>query len=200
MRAAALLAAAGALVAGCGESSSPRRTTTTTKGQPAPQRAERPVRLPHGWKRVADRRDGFTFGVPPGWRVRRVPAGELVRSADEALAVSVAYDRGPEGRSVKVRAYAKRAARSLQGYRNLHVGPAHRVPRERHPTATVTARGVFLKTHVRQAIFVVAVQRPGRGMFAVLAFRSARTRANRYAAELAELVRSLRTSDLTTND
>jgi hypothetical protein len=56
---------------------------------------------------VADRRDGFTFGVPPGWRVRRSPAG--------------------------------------------------------------------------------------RGTFAVLAFRSARTRANRYAPELAELVRSLRT-------
>jgi len=158
VRAAALLAAAVALVAGCGQSSSPRRTTTTTRAQPVPQRAERPVRLPHGWKRVADRRDGFTFGVPPGWRVRRAPAAELVRSADEALAVSVAYDRGPEGRSVKVRAYAKRAARSLQAYRNLHVGPAHRVPRERHPTATVTARGVFLKTHVRQAILVVAVQ------------------------------------------
>ena len=201
MRAAALLAAAAALVAGCGGSSSPRRTTatagatttTTTKAQPAPQRHERPVRLPHGWKRVVDRRDGFSFGVPPGWRAHRAPAAELVRSADGALAVSVAYDRGPEGRSVKARAYAKRAARSLQGYRNLHVGPAHRVAHERHPTATVTARGVFLKTHVRQAIFVVAVQRPGRGTFAVLAFRSARTRANRYAPELAELVRSLRT-------
>jgi hypothetical protein len=175
VRAAALLAAAAALVASCSDSSSPGRpaTTTTTKAQPAPQRAERRVRLPRGWKRVADRRDGFTFGVPPGWRVRRSPAGELVRSADQALAVSVAYDRGPEGRSVKVRAYAKRAARSLLGYRNLHVGPAHRAPGERHPTATVAARGVFLKTHVRQAIFVVAVQRPGRGTFAVLAFRSA---------------------------
>ena len=192
MRAAALIAAAGALVGGCGDSSAPRRTTTTAKAQPRPQRAERPVRLPRGWKRVVDRRDGFTFGVPRAG-AGRFPVGELVRSADGALAASLAYDRGPEGRSVKVRAYAKRAARSLQGYRNLHVGPAHRVPGERHPTATVTARGVFLKTHVRQAIFVVAVQRPRRGTFAMLAFRSARTRANRYAPELAELVRSLRT-------
>jgi hypothetical protein len=128
VRAAALIAAAGALVGGCGDSSAPRRTTTTAKAQPRPQRAERPVRLPRGWKRVVDGRDRFTFGVPPGWRARRSPAGELVRSADAALAASLAYDRGPEGRSVKVRAYAKRAARSLQGYRNLHVGPAHRVP------------------------------------------------------------------------
>jgi hypothetical protein len=194
VRRAALLCGA-VVLAGCGgdSPSSHPTTMTTTRATPAPHRAERSARLPRGWKRVVDRRDGFSFGVPPGWKVQRAAAGELVRSADGALAVSVAYDRGPQGRTANLRAYAQRAARSLQGYRNLHVGPAHRVPGERHPTAAVGARGVFLKTHVRQAIFVVAVGRPRRGTFAVLSFRSARTRANRYAPELAALVRSLRT-------
>ena len=119
--------------------------------------------------------------------------GELVRSADRALAVSVSYDRGAPARTLDLRDYASRSAHALQGYRNIHVGRAHRVPGQPHPTVTVEARGVFLKTHVRQNILVIAVRRPDRGAFTVLAFRSARTRAVRYAPELTELVRTLRT-------
>ena len=142
---------------------------------------------------MVDRVDGFSFGVPRGWRAHRVQGGELVRSVDKALAVSVSFDRSVPARTEDLRTYASRTAHALQGYRNLHVGPAHRVPGERHPTATVQARGVFLKTHVRQNILVVAVRRPQRGTFTVLAFRSARTRAVRYAPELTELVETLRT-------
>jgi hypothetical protein len=47
----------------------------------------------------------------------------------------------------------------------------------------VRARGSFLKTDVRQSILVIAVRRPNRGIFTVLAFRSARTGASRYAPE-----------------
>jgi len=39
----------------------------------------------------------------------------------------------------------------------------------------------------------VTVRRPQRGTFTVLAFRSARTRAVRYAPELTALVQTLRT-------
>ncbi|HEX3318425.1 MAG TPA: hypothetical protein VHR88_10425 [Solirubrobacteraceae bacterium] len=195
MRRVALLAVALGL-AGCGGGSGGSSSSSTAAARPAKRpAADRPeptAPLPGGWVRVVDARDGFSFGVPAGWRAHRTGSGVLVRSADRALAVAVGYDRSGQGRALAPRAYASRAASSLQGYRNLHVGPAHRVPHERHPTATVQARGVFLKTHVRQAILVVAAARPGRGSFAVLAFRSARTRAVRYAPELSELVRTLR--------
>jgi hypothetical protein len=178
------------VLAGCG-SSGP--STTTHALSPAPERNEHPAHLPRGWKRVVDRRDRFSFGVPPGWRAHLTRVGELVRSADHALSLSLVYDRGAEARTLKVRAYAKRTAHALTGYRNLHVGPVRLVAGERYPTATVSARGVYLRTHVRQAILVVAVRRARRGTFALLAFRSARTRAARYAPELSELVRTLRT-------
>jgi hypothetical protein len=197
-RAVAAGALVGLAVAGCGGGSGTSSTTTTaTTGHAAPravpERSEPPAPLPRGWVRVVDPRAGFSFGVPAGWRTHRTAGGVVVRSADGALGVSVSYDRGDQGRTLPPRAYAVRAASSLRGYRNLHVGPGHRVPRERHPTAAVQARGVFLKTHVRQAILVITVARPGRGTFAVLTFRSARTRAIRYAPELSELVRTLRT-------
>ena len=188
----AVASAAAALALGaCGSGGGTGTTTPALKA--APERAEHPARLPPGWKRIADRRDGFSFGVPPGWRAHRTATGELVRSADKALAVSIAYDRGGDARTLRIRQYARRVGASLRGYRNLHQGPVKRVTDQRYPTATVAARGVFLKTHVRQAILVIAVRRPRRGTFSLLAFRSARTRALRYGAILAEIVRTLRT-------
>ncbi len=188
------LAVAAASASACGLAACGSGGSSTTQAlRAAPERTERAARLPRGWKRVVDRRDGFSFGVPPGWRAHRTRSGELVRSADGALALSIAYDRGDDARTLKVRAYAKRTAHALTGYRNLHVGRAELVRGERYPTATVSARGVFLRTHVRQAILVVAVRRPRRGTFVLFAFRSARTRAIRYAPELAALVRTLRT-------
>ena len=189
-RAPLAVALAAVAVGGCGGGGG-ASTTQTLKA--APERAEHPAKLPPGWKRVVDRRDGFTFGVPPGWRTHRNATGELVRSADKALAVAIAYDRTNDARTLRIRQYARRVAASLRGYRNLHLGPVKRVTDQRYPTATVSARGVYLKTHVRQAILVIAVRRPRRGTFTMLAFRSARTRAFRYGAFLAEMVRTLRT-------
>ena len=188
-------------LAGCGGSSrTPESATTATtarttaKPRPAaPERDEPPARLPRGWQLVVDKPGGFSFGVPRGWRTHRVQSGQLVRSADNALAISVSYDRTAAARTVDLRTYASRVAHALRGYRDLRVAAAQRIPGQRHPTVTVLARGVFLRTHVRQSILVIAVRRPQRGTFNVLAFRSARTRAVRYAPEITELVNTLRT-------
>jgi hypothetical protein len=189
-------------LAGCGGGASDRSasssTATTARSTPAPrpaapERNEPPAQLPNGWQLVVDKPGGFSFGVPRGWRAHRVQSGELVRSADKALAISVSYDRSAAARTLDLRTYASRVAHALQGYRDLHVAAAHRIPGQRHPTVTVQARGVFRKTHVRQSILVIAVRRPQRGTFSVLAFRSAKTRAVRYAPEITELVNTLRT-------
>ena len=189
-------------LAGCGGGSSGRSesasTATTARTTPpprlaAPERNEPPARLPRGWQLVVDKPGGFSFGMPRGWRAHRVQSGELVRSADKALAISVSYDRSAAARMLDLRTYASRIAHALGGYRDLHVAAAHRIPGQRHPTVTVQARGVLLRTHVRQSILVIAVRRPQRGTFTVLAFRSATTRAVRYAPEITELVNTLRT-------
>ena len=199
----ALAAAALALaLAGCGGGSSGRSdsasTATTARTTPAPrpaapERNEPPARLPRGWQLVVDKPGGFSFGVPRGWHAHRVGSGELVRSVDKALAISVSYDRSAAARTLDLRTYASRTAHALRGYRDLSVATAHRIPGQRHPTVTVQARGVFLRTHVRQSILVVAVRRPQRGTFSVIAVRSANTRAVRYAPEITELVNTLRT-------
>jgi hypothetical protein len=196
------LAATALALAGCGGGSSGRSDSastatnarTTPASRPAaPERNEPPARLPRGWHLVVDKPGGYSFGVPRGWRAHRVRSGELVRSADKALAMSVSYDRSAAARTLDLRTYASRTAHALRGYRDGHFAEAHRIPGQRHPTVTVQARGVFLRTHVRQAILVIAVRRPQRGTFNVLAFRSATTRAVRYAPEITELVNTLRT-------
>jgi hypothetical protein len=157
------------------------------------ERGEPPAALPVGWKRVVDRADGFGFGVPPGWRARRTKGGELVRSADGSLAVAIAYDRGKEARELEVGPYAERTARALPGYVGLRAGHARGVPVGRWPAARVGVQGTYRKTRVRQAIVVVVVQRPGRGMFTVLSFRSARLPPSRYSRELSALIGTLGT-------
>nr|MDQ6915975.1 hypothetical protein [Actinomycetota bacterium] len=66
----------------------------------APQeRADRRPALPPAWQRVVNPRGGFSVGVPPGWTVRGGPGATVVRSADRALAVSIAADRGDQGQA-----------------------------------------------------------------------------------------------------
>ncbi|MCW3066923.1 MAG: hypothetical protein JWN32_4095, partial [Solirubrobacterales bacterium] len=66
MRAVPPLAAALA-VWGCGGGA----PTPTTPLAPLVAPPSRPPALPAGWTRVADRRQGVSFGLPPGWRATR---------------------------------------------------------------------------------------------------------------------------------
>ena len=115
-----------------------------------------------------------------------------MRSSDRALAVSISSDRGDVGRDLDPKAYARRAARALEGYRGLRARAPRRVPGTRYPTAQVRATGVFKRTGLRQAIEVFAVHKRETATFTVIFFRSGRVPARRYAAKVAAIVRSLR--------
>ena len=65
----------------------PRTATATARRPVAPERDERPASLPHGWTRVVDTADGFSFAVPRGWRAHRVQGGELLARDDEHVGV-----------------------------------------------------------------------------------------------------------------
>lgn len=116
----------------------------------------------------------------------------LVRSYDRALAVSISADRTEEGRGLGPKAYARRAARALEGYRGLRVRRPRRVRRTRYPTAKLQATGVFERTQLRQVIEVFALSKPKTATFTVIFFRSARVPEHRYAALVGAIVRSVR--------
>jgi len=106
--------------------------------------------------------------------------------------VSITADRTRDGRNLGPRVYATRAARALEGYRGLRIRKARRVEQTRYLTAKVQATGVFERTGLRQVIEVFAVSKRDTATFTVIFFRSARVPGRRYAAVVAEIVRSLR--------
>jgi hypothetical protein len=186
---AGLLAAAVATAAagGCGnDDDGPRQVT-----QPE-ERADARGPLPKGWKRVVNRRAGFSVGIPPGWKARGARGATLVRSGDRLLAVSIVADRSPEGQTLPPVAYARRTARSLAGYRGLRTGPATRVRGARYPGGTATARGTFVRTRVRQVIRVVALQRRGQVTYTLLFFRAARSPGALYRPAIEGMLRTFR--------
>lgn len=180
------------LAVGCGNGGGDGDGKADKRPADRPERSDRRAKLPHGWKRVVNRPAGFNLGVPPGWRARRGDGPTFVRSFDRALGVSVAADRSRDGRNLGPKAYARRAARALKGYRGLRVHKSKRVRGSRYLAANVQAEGVFERTRLRQDIEVFAVRKSKTATFTVIVFRSARVNAHRYAAVVKAIVRSLR--------
>jgi len=173
-------------LAGCGGSSQTRHATAP------PETSDRRPPLPPGWRRVVNPQAGFSLGIPPGWTARGGHGSTLVRSRDRALAVSIAADRSPEGQTLTPARYAVRTMRALRGYRGLRVGGAHRVRGAHYPAAAAAGRGTFRRTHVRQAIRVIALQRPRRVTFTLLVFRNTGVPGGVYDAAVDEMVRTFR--------
>jgi hypothetical protein len=160
------------------------------EAQPPRERADREPALPGGWRRVVNQGAGFSLGIPPGWTTRGAQGATVVRSRDGGLAVSVAADRGGQGRGTSAANYLQRTLMGLPGYSGLRVNSARPFRRARYPAAVATGTGTFTRTGVRQAISGYALQRPGQVTYTLLVFRSARASANRYRALLDEMVRS----------
>ena len=180
--------ACAALAGGCGGGGSGEASAPAT----TPERGDPPARTPKGWTRLVNGRAGFSVAIPPGWKTRRARGTTIVRSGDRLLAVSITADRSLEGRHLRPALYAKRLVRALPGYRGLRVGRPLPVRRAHYPAASVSARGVFRRTHVRQAIRSVVLQRRGRATYALVFFRKAKAPAALYAPAEAGMVRTFR--------
>jgi hypothetical protein len=187
----ARLLAAGACAVAAGGCGSDDPAQPERKGAPA-ETVDRRGPLPPGWKRVVNRRAGFSVGIPPGWTVRGAVGTTLVRSGDRLMAVSISADRSTEGRELSPRTYVVRTARLLRGYRLLRVRGRPRRVGSRYRNAAVQVTGRFARTRVRQSIRVVALQRPGRVTYALLFFRTAGAPAALYEPAVAGMVRTFR--------
>jgi hypothetical protein len=155
------------------------RTVTTTVPAPSP---DVPVAdagplptLPRGWRRVSDRRGGFSVGLPPGWTARRSGGTLVLRSRDRTLAIAVGADRSAPGKVAAPATYANEAIESLRGYDGLRSTASRPLRTTPYPGAQATATGTYADTGVEQAITLVALQRRGDATYTLLAFRSAQS-------------------------
>jgi hypothetical protein len=115
-----------------------------------------------------------------------------VRSADRALALSIAADYSQQGGALSPERYARRTLAALPGYRRLRVGRARALRGTRYPGVEVPASGTYRPTGVRQDIRAIALQRRGVVTFSLLVFRNTRVPGAAYRAAVDEMVRTLR--------
>jgi hypothetical protein len=181
----ALLAVLLVLLAACGQSSHP----ATTPVAPLAPLTNRPPSLPDGWKRFTDRAQRLSLGLPPGWTARRRAGSVEVRSADHALALTIAVDRKADNATPS--AYVAATLKALGGYAGLHPSRVRPVVDAPYPAASASATGTLRSTGVRQRIVAIALQPTSGTICSVLAFASARTARDRYVSPLAALVRTV---------
>lgn len=172
---------------GCGEEDEFRGAP-----DPATERNDRPAKPPPGWRTLANRQAGFTISVPRGWTVRTQGTATLIRSRDRLLAVTVAADRSESGRTMRPRAYARRAFRAIPGFRRLRAQRVRRVGDSPYPNARVDGRGTLAGRRQRQHISVTAFRRARRVTYSVVAFGANARRRTPHAGPLATMLASLR--------
>jgi hypothetical protein len=174
-------AATAVLLAGCG-GSAPAPSTPTAPLVP--------LRAPHlqaGWRRVVT--GALSFGIPPGWTAASRGGVEQVRSADRALALTVALDRHAGG--VSPSAYVAATLRALPGYTRLRRRAPQPIVDTQYSAASASATGTLRATGVRQRIIAIALA-PSRGTIcSLLAFSTTRAARTRYVRPLTTLVRTV---------
>jgi hypothetical protein len=174
---AAVLAAAGC---GGGDSKTPA------------EHADRPAKPPHGWKTIRNRPAGFTLSVPRNWTVRLKHAATLIRSKDKLLVITVAADRGAQGRNLGATAYARQTLDALPEFEGSVLPAATRVHRSPYRNARVDGAGTLKTSKRPERIAVVAYRRPKKVTYALVAFFNPKLPGSYYEPTLRRVLRSLR--------
>jgi hypothetical protein len=180
-RSLAVLAGAAAL-AGCGGGHAPK----------PPERADRAVRPPPGWRTVRNAVAGFTIAVPRPWTAQTRRSATLIRSRDKLVAATFAADRGSQGRDTPPADYAEQTLRALPGFEGSVSARARRVRGSPYRSARVDGVGTVARTRRPQRLTVVAFQRPGVATYAGVVFRNASATTAADEAALNRMLRTLR--------
>jgi hypothetical protein len=177
----ALLAAI-AVAAGCGDDDP----------KPVKEHADPAAKPPHGWKTVRNRAAGFTLSVPKSWTAKFKTTATLIRSKDKLLVITVAADRGADGRELSPGEYARRTLDALPEFEGSVLPATHRVHRSPYRNARVDGAGSLKTSKRTQRIVVVAYKRPERVTYALIAFYNPKVPASYYEPTLRRVLRSLR--------
>lgn len=176
-----LAALALALAAGCGDDA-----------KPVTEHADAPAKPPHGWKTIRNRAAGFTLSIPRNWTARVKSAATLIRSKDRLLVITVAADRGADGRELAATEYARRTIDALPDFEGSVLPVTHRVHRSPYRNSRVDGAGTLKSSKRPQRIVVVAYRRPERVTYALIAFYNPKLPASFYEPTLRRVLRSLR--------
>ncbi len=159
-------------LAGCGGEKNAQQAGPATTS-PKVEKPESVGGLAAGWTIERNREQGFSIGVPPGWRSGReclkgggeAPSVTILCSPDKLVTLSVSADRTNE--AVEVGA-AEFAARTLTGLADSYDGlePGKVKPFKGHyDGATVSGEGRAVATRVNQEVTVVVLRRDGVANF-----------------------------------
>ncbi len=156
------------------------------------EHADPPAPPPRGWKSVRNEVAGFTVSVPRSWTARVRRAATLIRSKDRLLVLTVAPDRGQEGREVSPTAYARRVFDALPGFERTALPRRRRVSGSPYRAARVDGAGRLQTSKRPQRITVVAYQRPGRVTYAAVVFFNPKLPDRLVEPRLRRILRSFR--------
>jgi len=170
------------VVAGCGGGDS----------EPPAEHSDSPAKPPHGWKTVRNRVAGFTLSVPRNWTAKVKKAATLIRSKDKLLVITVAADRGAQGRDLSAGEYARRTLQALPEFEGSVLPASHRVRGSPYKSARIDGAGTLKTSKRPQRIAVVAYRRPGQVTYALVAFFNPKLPASYFEATFRRVLRSLR--------
>lgn len=163
--------------------------------------ADEPAAVPAGWRRLTNRRAGFTAGVPAGWRARPVKrgGGSLLVSPDELVTVTLLADRGSGALALPLEEFADRTARALGGeaagpgrFRGLRVGRPSPFGHA-YEAVAVRATGRPRGRGVRERVLVVVARREAMATYVAVARENAERRSRAAPRGVVKrVIRSLR--------
>jgi hypothetical protein len=179
----ALVLAALVIAAGCGDDGDSNARA---------ERADAPASPPRGWKTVRNRPAGFTLSVPRNWSARMRRAATVIRSKGRSLAITVAADRGKDGRNLSPTEYARRTLEALPDFEGSVLPRVRRVRGSPYRSSRVNAIGSLRTSKRSQRITVVAYQRPGLVTYALVAFANRKAPPGFFEPRLRRVLRSLR--------
>jgi hypothetical protein len=157
-----------------------------------PERADRPVRPPPGWRTVRNAVAGFTIAAPRRWSARTRRGATLVRSRDKLVAATFAADRGSPGRDTTPADYAEQTLRELPDFEGSVSARARRVRGSLYRSARVDGVGTVGGIRRPQRLTVAAFQRPGAVTYVGVVFHNAGATSAADEAALNRMLRTLR--------
>jgi hypothetical protein len=156
------------------------------------ERADAAVEPPRGWRTVTNDDAGFSVAVPRRWSAHARGSATVLHAPDKLDVITVAADRGEEGRTVDAADYARQTLEALPDFEGSLTPTAKRIRGSPYRSARLDGEGSLKTSRRPDRITVVAFQRPGRVTYVAVIFRNPRIDPRYDEPRLGRILRSFR--------